>query len=80
MTHTNTLSRRSVTAGLAMYFDGGGHRLDADIEGTFDEIEAAALASIYRQAVAECGFNPIKELELARKTSKQAGYWVEDAA
>jgi hypothetical protein len=59
-------SAAAIAVKLAMYFDGGSAPTDADPDGRFDEIEAAGIESIYRHAVAECGFDPLADLERAR--------------
>jgi hypothetical protein len=46
-----------------------------DADGRFDEIEAAAVVSIYAHAVAESGFDPLTELKKARQNSKHSERW-----
>jgi hypothetical protein len=49
---------------IAMYLDGS--EGDATLQGGLDKIEAAAVKSIYRDAVAECCFDPLADLKKAR--------------
>lgn len=43
---------------------------DADPDGCFDEIDTAALISVYRQAVTDCGYDPYAELKALRERAE----------